>query len=95
MIRKDFNEICKPDIKVQLKDDLKRKHFRIKTDHDHNISDSMFINKFITHIRELCVWDDYNSKDMNHLISALSIAKVKVYFLLTLTTCFMCYFIYN
>ena len=78
MIRKDFNEICKPDIKAQLKESFKRKHFRIKTDQDHNISDSIFINKFITHIRELLVWDDYNYRDMKHLISALSATNIKV-----------------
>ena len=90
MIRKDFNEIFKSTLVIQLKHDLKQNvenkqkfeyyKFRIKSDHDNATSDSIFIRKFITKIGRLRVWDDYTSNDMSKLISTLSTSNIKVIF---------------
>ena len=80
VIRKDFIEIFKDSILNQLKKKLENHQFYIWTDHEKISNDLNFIEKLVTHLKQLLVnlYDSFTLNDLKKVAKSLSCSKVKV-----------------
>ena len=86
VIRKDFIEVFKDSILNQLKKKLENHKFYIWTDHEKIATDLNFIEKLVTHLKQLLVnlYDSFSLNDLKKVAKSLSSSKVKVFIYLIL-----------